>query len=540
VTLGLGCMHASAEVIAAALDAGVRLLDTADAYGDNELAVAAAIAGRDAFVVSKGGLVQPGWRPDGRASHLAEAARASKARLGRLDAYLLHAVDPRVSLATSVRALAKLRDAGVVPKIGVSNVSLHQLEQALAITTIDLVEVELSPWKLDLGFVRACEARDIQLLAYRPLGGAAGVKRLARDAVVSAIAQRIGATPAEVVLAWLRSLSPMIVPIPGATRIETARSCARAIELDAAACAELAARFVADRTRGDAKSGEVVMIVGMPGAGKSTLAARYVADGYARLNRDDRGGTLRELAAALDGMLQDSPRVVLDNTYATRSSRALVIAAAHRHGLPVRGVIAATSLEDAQHNAAARAIASYGRLPEPAELARDKQVGPGAQFRYRRQYEPPRLDEGLDAIEEVAFARAPTTGKPALIVELDGIVWRGRPRAPDQIQLLGFDFTPWRDRVICATTWQPDPFDRALDAALAERLGFTIHVARCTHAAGPPVCWCRKPLPGLALVLARDHGLALADSVHVGRGPADRGFAVRAGTQYGVAPERPE
>jgi histidinol phosphatase-like enzyme len=94
--------------------------------------------------------------------------------------------------------------------------------------------------------------------------------------------------------------------------------------------------------------------------------------------------------------------------------------------------------------------------------------------------------------------------------------------------------------VICATTWQPEPFDPAIDAALAERLGFAIHVARCTHAAGPPVCWCRKPLPGLALVLARDHGLALADNVHVGRGPADHGFAVRAGTRYAVAPERPE
>jgi histidinol phosphatase-like enzyme len=116
-------------------------------------------------------------------------------------------------------------------------------------------------------------------------------------------------------------------------------------------------------------------------------------------------------------------------------------------------------------------------------------------------------------------------------------VWRGRPRTPDRIELCGFDFAPWADRVICATTWQPDAFDPELDAALAERLGIAIHVARCTHPAGPPVCWCRKPLPGLAVWLARTHDLALADSVHVGRGPADRGFAVRAGTQYVVAPE---
>ena len=490
------------------------------------------------FVVGKGGLVQPGWRPDGRASHLAEAARASRERLGRLDAYLLHAIDPKVALATSVRALAKLRDAGVARQIGVSNVSLHQLEQALAITSIDLVEIELSPWKLDLGFVRACEARGIRVLAHRPLGGPAGVKRLARDATVTAVAERLGATPVEVVLAWLRSLSPMIVPIPGATRVETARSCARDVPLDAEARAQLAARFVEDRSRGESRTGEVVMIVGMPGAGKSTLAADYVARGYVRMNRDDRGGTLRQLAAALDGELASSSRIVLDNTYATRTSRAPVIAAAHRHGLPVRCAIVTTSLEDAQHNAAARAVAMYGRLPEPIELARDKQVGPGAQFRYRRQYEPPRADEGFDAIDELAFTRTPVPGKPAVIVELDGIVWRGRPRSPDRIELCGFDFAPWADRVICATTWQPEAFDPALDAALAERVGLPIHVARCTHPAGPPLCWCRKPLPGLAVWLAHAHGLALADSVHVGRGPADRGFAVRAGTQYLDAPER--
>jgi aryl-alcohol dehydrogenase-like predicted oxidoreductase/predicted kinase len=527
-------MRASADVIAAAIDAGVTLLDTADVYGDevgaNERAVAAAAAGRNVEIVSKGGLVMPGWRPDGRASHLAEAARASRDRLGRLDAYVLHAIDPRVSLATSVRALAKLRDAGIAAKIGVSNVSLHQLERAGEITAIDLVEIELSPWKLDLGFVAACEARGIRVLAYRPLGGPQNAKRLDRS--FGDVARRLGATAAEVALAWLRSLSPMIVPIPGASRVETAISCARFIELDDVVKRELDARFIAQPGRAASRDGEVVMIAGIPGSGKSTIAADYVARGYARLNRDERGGTLRQLAEALDRELEHSPRVVLDNTYATRTSRAPVIAAAHRHGVPIRCAIMTTSLEDAQHNAAARAIAAYGRLPEPAELARDHQVGPSAQFRFLRQYEPPRGDEGFDAIDELAFVRAPSIGKSALIVELDGLVWRGRARAPDRVELLGFDFAPYRDRVICATTWQPEPFDPAIDVVLAERLGFAIHVARCTHPAGPPVCWCRKPLPGLAIWLAREHGLALADSVHVGRGPADRGFALRAGMQF--------
>ena len=83
-----------------------------------------------------------------------------------------------------------------------------------------------------------------------------------------------------------------------------------------------------------------------------------------------------------------------------------MIAVARRHGLGVRCVIAATSLEDAQHNAAARVLARHGRLLEPDELAQEREVGPGAQFRYRRAYEPPSADEGFLAIEEVAFERA--------------------------------------------------------------------------------------------------------------------------------------
>src|SRR5262245_60977505 len=127
-------------VLTAALDAGIELLDTADAYahhhadtGHNERLIAQATAGRRATIVTKGGLVRPdgAWVPNGRARHLDAAARASRDRLGAIDLYLLHAVDPKVPLATSVRALAKLRDQGVVRAIGLSNIGLHQLEQAL-------------------------------------------------------------------------------------------------------------------------------------------------------------------------------------------------------------------------------------------------------------------------------------------------------------------------------------------------------------------------------------------------------------------------
>jgi aryl-alcohol dehydrogenase-like predicted oxidoreductase/predicted kinase/histidinol phosphatase-like enzyme len=545
----------SEAVLTAALDAGVNVLDTADAYarddtelGHNERLIAKAIAGRDVRVVTKGGLERPGgaWVPNGRAKHLDEAARASRARLGveAIDLYLLHAIDPKVPLATSVRALAKLRDAGVVRAIGLSNVGVHQLEQALAITKIDAVEVELHPWKLDAlrgGLVAACEQRGIELLAHRPLGGVAFAKRVARDKALDAIGKRLGATPAEVILAWLRSLSPVIVPLPGPTRIDTAQSCARVLELDEAARAALAARFV---TLGDAAPSpststerEVVIIAGMPGAGKSTLAAGYVARGYQRLNRDDRGGSLVELARALDQALSAGrERVVLDNTYGTRASRATVIEIAKRHGVPVRCLVLATTIEQAQTNAAARIIERHGRLPG---YLRDELL-PSAQFRYRRTYEPPRIDEGFTTVEEVPFERVVAGGQPALIVDLDTIVWQGRARFSGELILrdgMREALAAWSAAgfALAGTIWQPGhsaDVVKELAERLSEKLELAIDIACCPHPGGPPKCWCRKPLPGLGLVLARKHHLDLSRSVHVGRGPADRGFADRLGMRY--------
>ena len=586
-TIGLGCMRLSTDaardddrgraVIAAAIDAGVTLLDTADAYahddadaGHNERLIAAVLAGlrgppeRCVEVATKGGLVRPGgsWRADGRARHLADAARASRDRLGvpALDLYLLHAVDPKVPLTTSVRALGRLRDDGVARRIGLSNVGLTQLEAALAIAPIEAVEIELSPWKLDAirgGLVAACTARGIRVLAYRPLGGPAGVKRATADPVIAATAARLGATPAEVVLAWLASLSPVIVPLPGATRIDTARSAGRArtLALDDEARAALAARFVvvgdatpaapAPRaTVAGAEAPEVVMVMGMPASGKSTLAEAYAARGYLRLNRDAIGGSLLALARQLDRALAGGERrIVVDNTYPSRASRAPVIEVARRHGAAVRCLAMATSLEDAQHNAVARILVRHGRLLMPGsgadnELARAGEIDPRALFRFRREYEPPRSDEGFAVIEEVPFVRAaPAGGAPGLIVELDDVVWRGRPRTAAAIALLPGAreaLAAWSLRgVVAGTTWQPGLLGTAeLTARLAELAGIAIDVAHCAHPPGPPVCWCRKPMPGLALALAHRHRLDLARSLHLGKGPADRGFAARAGLRY--------
>ena len=576
--VGLGCMRLSTRerdderalaMLIGALDAGVDLLDTADAYalddtelGHNEGLIARAIAGRRVEVVTKGGLVRPdgAWVPNGRAKHLATAARASRDRLGvdAIDLYLLHAIDPRTPLATSVRALAKLRDDGIARAIGLSNITPTQLEEALAITSIDAIEVELHPWKLDAvrgGLVARCEQRGIRLLAHRPLGGPPGAKRILRDPVIGAIATRLGATPHEVVVAWLRSLSPAIIPIPGATRIVTALGAVRGarLVLDEEARTALSARFLdigAPVVRGE-RSGELVVILGMPGAGKSTLAEDYVARGYTRLNRDERGGTLAELARDVDRAIADgAERVVVDNTYGSRSSRAPLISIANRHGMTARCIAITTPLEQAQANAVARMLARHGRLLEPSELGARGELAPNVQFKYRRDYDPPRVDEGFAAVEEVRAPRRATGARRGFTVELDGIVWKGRPRSPADIELLpgaADALRRWAASIarrepasatsaaIAGTTWQPGASAAAIHA-LAEHLqrllGLELEVLACTHPAGPPICWCRKPLPGLALQLAHARDLDLSKTLHVGRGPADRGFALRAGMPY--------
>ena len=215
--VALGCMRLSTErerpesndergvaVLHAAFDAGITLLDTADAYcfdasdvGHNERLIARAISTWEGDqsrirVATKGGLTRPqgGWVPDGRARHLTAACEASRRALGveRIHLYQLHAPDPRVPLSTSVRALDALKRDGHVESIGLCNVNVGQIEEARRITEIAAVQVELSVWKDDNilnGVVACCLAHRIPLLAYRPLGGAQRARRLAADPVLA-------------------------------------------------------------------------------------------------------------------------------------------------------------------------------------------------------------------------------------------------------------------------------------------------------------------------------------------------------------------
>ena len=257
--IGLGCMPLSTRrrppeaqalrTIHAALDAGVRVLDTADAYapdesevGHNERLIATALRGRSENVVvaTKGGHVRRGtdWELDGTPGHLRRACEASLRALGRdaIDLYFLHRPDPRVPYAESVGALRELRDEGKIVHAGLSNATVAQLDEAERIVPIAAVQNELSlgyAAPLANGEVEACAERGILMMAWSPLGGL----RAAADApgsvdAVRAAADAHGVSPQQVVLAWLLSTSPAVMPSPGSSRPETI--------LDSLAAADLA------------------------------------------------------------------------------------------------------------------------------------------------------------------------------------------------------------------------------------------------------------------------------------------------------------
>jgi aryl-alcohol dehydrogenase-like predicted oxidoreductase/histidinol phosphatase-like enzyme len=575
----------SLAVLHAAFDAGIRLVDTADAYcrdasevGHNERLIARAIASwggdRAAIrVATKGGLTRPDgrWLADGRGKHLAAACAASRHALGveRIHLYQLHAPDPRTPLATSVRALAALQRDGAIESIGLSNVTVRQIEEARSIVDIASVQVELSVWKDDNllnGVADYCIANRIQLFAYRPLGGPDRARKLHANPTLTEIALKHGVTAADVALAWLMSLSEVIVPVVGVTRVETARSMTRAativLDEDDRSCLRRQRSAKLDTTSRP-RDGEVVLIMGLPGAGKSTMAQSFVSQGYARLNRDTTGGSLSDLLPALDQLVAaGTARIVLDNTYLSRAARARVVTAATERGLPVRCLSLDTAIEDAQVNAVQRMLDKLGRLPDPDEIRRAAKrdpafFGPSAQFRCQREREPPDSSEGFATIESVTFERRrdPAFVNKAVVFWVEGVLSQSRsgaraPTSADDVQVLPrraevlqrFAADGWR---LLGLSWQPEITDKTMsvddvEAAFARTqqvLGVPIEIAYCPHPAGPPICWCRKPLPGLGVVFINRYQLDPAGCIYVGGGAQDPGFARRLGFQFRPADE---
>ena len=261
--IGLGGMPMSIEgrpdearsiaTIHAALDEGVTLFDTADAYqlhagevGHNESLFAKAIASwgggdtSNVLVATKGGHLRPGdgsWSVDGRPAYLKQAVEASLKRLGgdAIGLYQFHRPDPDVPYADSVGAIRDLLEAGTIRLAGISNANLEQIRLAQQILGGRLVSVQnqFSPaFRTSEPELELCDELGIAFLPWSPLGGIKSAATLGdRFAPFQQVADARGVSPQVICLAWHLAKSPHVIPIPGASRPESIRNSVQAADV---------------------------------------------------------------------------------------------------------------------------------------------------------------------------------------------------------------------------------------------------------------------------------------------------------------------
>ena len=241
VRIGFGAMRITGEgiwgepeapeearaVLRRVVELGVNLVDTADSYGP---AVSERLIGetlhpypKGLTIATKGGLVRPGpgaWEPDGRPEHLREACEGSLQRLQveRIDLYQLHRIDPKVPSEEQLGTLAELREEGKIRHVGLSEVRVEEIKQAREIVPIASVQNRYN--LTDRGsedVLDFCEREGIGFIPWFPLA----TGELARSGgPLDEIADRHGATPGQIALAWLLMRSPVMLPIPGTSSVE--------------------------------------------------------------------------------------------------------------------------------------------------------------------------------------------------------------------------------------------------------------------------------------------------------------------------------
>jgi aryl-alcohol dehydrogenase-like predicted oxidoreductase len=238
--LGFGAMRITGEgiwgwppdrgnalnVVKRAVELGVNLIDTADAYGPetSELLIAEALYPypKGLVIATKGGLTRPGpgqWVPDGRPQHLKQAVDGSLKRLHleRIDLYQFHRIDPKVPLEESLGAIKEAKDAGKIRHVGLSNVEPEEIERARKIVPIVSVQNRYNIEDRKSENVLAyCEKNNLGFLPWFPIGGTRGLKP---ENALNVAAKAHGVSVFQVALAWLLERSPVMLPIPGTSSV---------------------------------------------------------------------------------------------------------------------------------------------------------------------------------------------------------------------------------------------------------------------------------------------------------------------------------
>lgn len=235
-------------VLRRVLDLGVTLIDTADSYGPEvaERLIAEALHPypKDIVIATKAGLQRPGpgqWVPDGRPEHLREACDGSlrRLRLERIDLYQLHRIDPKVALDDQIGTLLDLQRTGKIRHIGLSEVSVKEIKAVRRLATVVSVQnlYNLANRSAE-DVLDYCTKENIGFIPWFPLATGSLADP---GGPLARAAEKLGASPAQVALAWLLHKSPVMLPIPGTSKVDHLESNTRAalLDLDAASIKQL-------------------------------------------------------------------------------------------------------------------------------------------------------------------------------------------------------------------------------------------------------------------------------------------------------------
>ena len=302
----------------------------------------------------------------------------------------------------------------------------------------------------------------------------------------------------------------------------------------------------------------IVIIMGYPASGKTILARTFEEQGYRRINRDELGGSLDGLVQHVEHEYtrKGISQFVMDNTYPTVDSRQSIIKWARENDFKIHCKYIDIDVGGSLYNASKRLIDTYGRLLNPEEIKKSKEVGvypPVVIYKYRKTVQPPKTQEGFHSVEKLKFTRnihKTEYNNKAIILDYDGTIRKTKsgeryPSTPEDIEIL-----PHRTEVL--KEYQEKGYlllgvsnqsfvskgDFTLDELIEcfdnthALLGIDFEYKFCPHPAFPQICYCRKPMPGMGVAIIEKYKLNPAQCIMVGDMKVDNIFSNRCGFQF--------
>jgi len=301
---------------------------------------------------------------------------------------------------------------------------------------------------------------------------------------------------------------------------------------------------------------DVILIMGGPASGKSTLSNDFIKQDYVYLNRDKAGGKVASLLPTLRKTLATGSNVVIDNLFPTIESRKPFIDVCKENNVNIRCIHMNTSIEDCQINALHRMWDRRKRLfltAEELKGIKDPNLFPAVVlFKYRKEFQKPTTSEGFSDIQTVNFTRKPKIGynAKALILDYDDTLRKTNgaqsyPCHPSEVEILPNRkdiLTSYKEKgyLLLGVSNQSGVHKGTLtyDDAVAcfektnELLGHDIEYVFCPHQSNPPCCYCRKPQSASGVLLIERHKLNPVECIFVGDQTSDKTFAQRLGFKY--------